>query len=31
MNRMKLARKGRHILAAMAVLLLTGLLGAAPA
>jgi hypothetical protein len=31
MKRMKLARKGRHILAAMAVLLLTGLLGTAPA
>jgi hypothetical protein len=31
MERMKLARKGRHVLAAMAVMLLTGLLGAAPA
>ena len=28
---MKLARKGRHVLAAMAVMLLTGLLGTAPA
>ena len=28
---MKLARKGRHVLAAMAAMLLTGLLGAAPA
>ena len=31
MERMKLARKGRHVLAAMAVMLLTGLLGTAPA
>jgi hypothetical protein len=31
MKRMKLARIGRHILAAMALLLLTGLLGVAPA